>query len=345
MKPDAFNNQISKGDIPPVCLLYGEEPLLIRESLDLIRRKLLGGEGAAFEQEIFYGSDSDASTILQSAQTLSLFGGRKLIVIKGVDRMPDSEKARLLDYVKSPVPKITVVLTAVKPDMRKKFFAQLQKQWPAVRFYHPYDVNETVKWIRSYLKRKGFEIDLQGARFLCDAHGRELQAIKSELDKLILYKGQPGEIGLPEITAVSGQSQEFNAFELADAVGDKDADRALRVLSRLIADGVPLLMILGALAAKFRKLWMGKTLEQKGQTQREILRSLAIHYKGERFMEQLSGFQEEEIAAFYSRLLEIDEAIKGGSSRPETFMEMAIHRLCRGKLRSGSQAVNLAREN
>lgn len=344
MKADDFRKRMQDGKVPPVCLLYGEETLLIGETIDLIREKLSAGDAASLDQEIFYGSESDASAIVQSARTLSLFGDSKLILVREVERMPDPQKERLLACIEDPCPRVTLVLTAVKPDMRKRFFAQLQKLCPCVRFYHPYDTRETGTWIRSYLRRKGFGIQSGALGFLCEAHGRELLVLKSELDKLILYKGKPGEITLSEAAAVSGQSQEWNAFELADAVGERNAERALAVYSRLMDEGVPPLLILGALAAKFRKLWMGKALEQKGCTEKEILRTLKMNYRGDRFLRQLQGFREGEMENIHPLLLAVDGAIKEGRGCPEALMEVMIHRICRGHLRSRGEAVHLARE-
>jgi DNA polymerase-3 subunit delta len=345
MKADQFKRQVHQGEIPPVSLLYGEEPLLIQETLDHIRKKLSGGDEDSLDQEVFHGSDSDALTIHQSSRTLPLFGARKLILVRGIDQMPDPQKDILLEQIKNPLSNVYMVLTAVKPDMRKRFFVQLQKHYPAVRFYHPYDERQTQSWIRTYLKPRGFQIDSEAAHFLCDAHGRELQVLKNELEKLILYKGEKGTIGLSEVSEISGQSQEFNAFELADAVGSRDVERALRVLTHLVDEGIPLLMIVGALAAKFRKLWMGKKMEREGCTDREIQHALKVTYKGDLFLKQMHNFQEKEIEGVFPLLLSIDEMIKSGRSRPEIFMEMAIQRICRGNLRGRRETVNLFREN
>ncbi len=330
MKADAFRKEIQQGRVPPVCLLYGEETLLVREMLDLISTKLFAGSDPSMGHEVFYGAESDASTIMQSARTVPLFGGTKLVIVKEIDRMPDTEKERFLDYIKDPVRETCLVMTSVKPDMRKRFFAQLQKQWPSIQFYHPYDEDQTEKWIRSYLKQKGYRIDDEGVRFLYEAHGRELQVLQNELQKLMLYKGSPGEIEASEVAEISGHSREFNPFELAEAVGDKDLGNALKILSRLVEEGMPPLLILSALAAKFRKIWRGKELEEEGLTDQEILRNLNVRFHEKRFLRQLHGFQEQEIARHYLQLIAIDESVKSGSSRHQIWIETMIQRICKG---------------
>lgn len=331
MKPDQFRKQIMKGDVPAVCLLYGEEKLFIREALALIRKTLFPRGEEEANAERYYGDDVEPNTVLQAIRTVSLFAATRLVVVKEVERMVEPKRALFLDYLERPAPQTYLVFTAEKPDMRTKFFSRLQKRWPAVRYYHPYDLYQVEKWIRTTLQKNGFSIDADAARRLTDGHGRELSVLHNELEKLMLYKGAPGNIALSDVAAVSGQSREFNQFELADAVGDRDLERSLGMMDRLFQDGVPPILILSALTAFFRRLWAGKTLEREGRTDREILSALHIRFKGERFMNQLRGFEQEELKMIYPTFVRIDEAIKAGRSHPELMLETLIVRICRRK--------------
>jgi len=346
MKPDQFHKNLREGKIPPVCLLYGEEGLLIEETLDSIRKKLSTRQGATLDEETFYGAESDPAFILQSARTFSLFGKTKLIVVKAFHRMDEAGRSLLLDYLEAPSEKTYLVFLAEKIDLRKKFFARLQKKWPAVRFYHPYDAAATERWIRTYLKKYGFGIEREAIRLLYEAHGKELQVLKNELDKLMLYRGQAGEIDMSDVVGITGQSREFTPFELADAVGDRDLVRALQILHRQLEDGIPILLLLSVLVTQFRKLRRGKCLEEEGATDREILAALGVRFQGERFLRQCRRFTGEELKSIYGELLSMDETIKTGRTRPEIFLELLICRICRGKaLRPGGDPIHLFCEN
>ncbi len=345
MKPDQFHKDLRKGKVPPVCLLYGEEGLLIDETLDMIRKKLSARKGETLDEEIFYGGEADPALILQSARTFSLFGETKLMVVKEFHRMGEAGRNLFLDYLEDPSEKTYLVFLAEKVDLRKKLFARLQKKWPAVRFYHPYDAAATERWIRSYLKGNGFGIDREAIRFLYEAHGKELQVLKNELDKLMLYRGEPGEIVLTDVAEISGQSREFNPFELADAIGDRDLVQALRILHRLLEDGAPLVFLLSVLISKIRKIRQGKHLEEEGATDREILAALGVRFQGERLLRQCRGFTGEALDRIYGELLSLDEAMKTGRSQPGILVELLICRICHGDtLRTGGDPVHLFRE-
>lgn len=331
IKPDQFRKQIMQGDVPAVCLLYGEETLFIRETVALIRKKLFPGAEEEANAETYYGDDVEPAAVLQALSTVSLFASKRLVVVKDVERMGERKRALFLDYLDRPAPQTYLVFTAGKADMRTKFFSRLQKKWPAVRYYHPYNLYEVEKWIRSTLKQSGFSIDAPAARLLTEGHGRELSVLRNELDKLMVYRGGAGDITVSDVAAVSGQSREFNQFELADAVGDRDVERSLGVINRLFQDGVPPILILAALTALFRRLWAGKTLEGEGRTDREILSALQIRFKGEKFLTQLRGFEKRELEMIYPGFVRIDEAIKTGSGDPELMLETLILRICQRK--------------
>ncbi|MDX1764700.1 MAG: DNA polymerase III subunit delta [bacterium] len=331
MKPDQFRKQISQGEVPAICLLYGEEALFIAETVALIRKKLFSGPQEKANAETYYGDDVEPAAVLQSVSTVSLFASKRLVLVKNVDRMAERKRALFLDYFDHPAPAIYLIFTAEKADMRTKFFSRLQKKWPAIRYYHPYNLSEVEKWIRSTLKKDGFSIDTAAARLLTEGHGRTLSVLRNELDKVMLYKGNEGNITVSDVAAVSGQSREFNPFELADAVGDRDVERSLGMMNRLFQDGVPTILVLAAMTALFRRLWAGKTLEAEGRTDREILSALQIRYKGERFLAQLRRFDQRELAMIYPHFVRIDEAIKTGRSHPEMMLESLILRICRGK--------------
>ncbi len=337
MKPVAFRKQIARGEIPAVCLLYGDEPLLIEEALAQIRAKIIGRNEEPLSEEAYEGAEVDAARLLLSAQTQSLFGGRKLIVVKRVHQMGASRQDLLLDYLENPSPQTCLVFTGEKVDLRRKFYARLQKKWPTVRFYHPYDMRETVSWIRGFLQERGYGIEAEGARLLYDAHGRELLVLRNELEKLMLYKGQAGPISAADVLHVSGQSREYNPFEFADAVGERDGARALQILQRMRDEGVPLLLILSALAALFRKLWVGRNLMRRGVDSREILSQLKMGYRGEAFLRKLHRFREEELETIYRQFVKIDEAVKTSGPQPELLLETLVQRICRPGMLEGKK--------
>ncbi|NOY53610.1 MAG: DNA polymerase III subunit delta [Deltaproteobacteria bacterium] len=347
MKPDQFQKDLRRGNIPPICLLYGEERLLIGEALNSIRKNISTRQGETPEEEIFYGGESDPASILQSLRTFSLFAANKLIVVKDFHRMNDAGRNLFLGYLEDTSENTWLVLLAEKVDLRKKFYARLQKKkFPVVRFYHPYDAAATERWIRGYLKAYGFGIDREAIRFLYEAHGRELQILKNELDKLMLYRGKTGEIDLSDVAGISGQSREYTPFELADVLADRNLEGALRIFHRLTEDGAPPVLLHAILISKIRKLRQGKCLEEEGATDREILAALGVRFQGDRFLRQCRGFTGETLEGIYEELLSLDAALKSSCNRPETLMELLICRICRGEaLCSGGDPVHLFREN
>src|SRR5262245_19112106 len=73
-------------DVPPVCVLFGEEPLLKREALDRIRSAVLPEEDAELSLTKFDGREVELCEVLDELATVSMFGGgRPMVVVEEAD--------------------------------------------------------------------------------------------------------------------------------------------------------------------------------------------------------------------------------------------------------------------
>src|SRR5439155_1371988 len=82
------------------------------------------------------------------------------------------------------------------------------------------------------------------------------------------------EIDADGVAACAGNVHRHNAFDLADALGQRDRQRALGLLRRVLADEREALRVLHALVGHFRRLWQVKELLDSGAPQGQIERSL-----------------------------------------------------------------------
>src|SRR5262249_817478 len=70
-------------DVPPVCVLFGEEPLLKREALDRIRAAVLPDEDAELSLTKFDGREVELREVLDELATVSMFGGgRRMVAVE-----------------------------------------------------------------------------------------------------------------------------------------------------------------------------------------------------------------------------------------------------------------------
>src|SRR5262245_19438789 len=115
----------------PVYLVVGEELFFRQQVLSAMRQAVVGGGGASLNEDQFVAGEADVKTVLAAARTLPMFGARRLVTVRSLERWDkgDSEDAEakgvvqkpldlLADYVANAVPSTTLLLIADKLDNR-----------------------------------------------------------------------------------------------------------------------------------------------------------------------------------------------------------------------------------
>ena len=109
--PDAltafdFLAQPKSPTVPPVCVLFGGEPLLVHESLDKFRSIILTGEDSELSSTTLDGEKTDLRTVLDDLATLSMFGtGRRVVVVEDADDFVSQHRGELETYCEKPRPR------------------------------------------------------------------------------------------------------------------------------------------------------------------------------------------------------------------------------------------------
>lgn len=226
---NALIREIRTGEFRPVYVLMGEEsyyPDLICEE---ILKNAVEEDARDFDQFVFYGSDTDADTVITAARGYSMFGGRVLVVLKEAQLMKDIDNLSL--YCSNPLDStvLVVYLHSATLDKRKSFYKAAQKagvviESPAIRDY------EITEWIISYYSSLGLAISPDAAQLLGESVGTDLAKIASETEKM--RKNLPeGEtrVGIEDIEKNIGVSRQFSIFELTKELSYKNAPKAVKV--------------------------------------------------------------------------------------------------------------------
>lgn len=220
---------IRSGVFQPVYVLMGDEsyyPDLICEE---ILANAVDESARDFDQFVFYGSDSDADTVITAARGYSMFGGRVLVVLKEAQLMKDLDNLSL--YCANPLDStvLVVYLHGASLDKRKSFYKAAQKagvivESPAVRDY------EIAQWINDYYNSLGLSISPDAAQLLGESVGTDLAKIASETEKMRknLPEGE-NRITVEDIEKNIGVSRQFSIFELTKELSYKNAAKAVKI--------------------------------------------------------------------------------------------------------------------
>ena len=193
---------------------------------------------------------------------------------------------------------------------------------------------------KALVKSRGKQIEPEALRRLMDraksvaaergggGKGGDLNVLTNELEKALAYAGTRPTVTLADAAAVSPQGAEENIFKLLDAVGERDAGKALFEVDEMLRvgdkpDGVAARTFV-MLARHLRQLWAAKFLAEKrlsgdrlppdvqallsgemlGITQRQSYRMRGLQ-------QQARGWDFEKLQRALARTLASDMAMKG----------------------------------
>lgn len=273
-------SDIEKKLFHPVYFFCGEEPFYIDMLTNAIEKGVLDETEREFNQFVFYGRENNLASILDAAYRFPMMANYQVIIVKEAqdlkDLVPrakekgkskDDEKEHLLvSYLEKPQ-KTTVLVFCYKYktlDMRTSLAKKMAKSGVLFESKKLYD-NQVPAWIENYLKDKGVVIGHKALALLAEYLGNDLSKISNELNKLMINIKPPTEITVDDIEQNIGISKDYNVFELNNALGAKDAGKAMRIIDYFASNTKdnPFVVSMGALYGYFSKLLIYHTLKDK----------------------------------------------------------------------------------
>ena len=215
----------------PVYFLSGDEPYYIDKITEYIMQNILTEAEKAFNLTVFYGKDSDALNIINTARRFPMMANYQLVIVKEAQELKNFEE--LIRYITIPL-KSTILVINYKYkslDKRKTFYKTLQENaiiYESSRLYE----NKIPDWIVNNLARRNYKIEPKAASLLTEFLGNDLSKISNELDKLVIVLADNTRmITSQDIERNIGISKEFNNFELQNALGTKNVLKANQIIN------------------------------------------------------------------------------------------------------------------
>ncbi len=327
MRPEELDRAVGKGEIAPLYYIYGEEEFLVERAVQRLMDAIVAPDFKDFNYSVFYGKEVRGEQIIESAMTLPMFAQRRVILVKRADDMSADAFEQLLSYLHNPSPESCVVFQGVKADQRRKFFQELKKADQLVEFKKMKD-DQLAGFIRREAEQRGKRIDAAAAEMIVYYSGNNLRELVAQVEKLASFCGERPTISPDDVRAMASDTKIDSVFELADAMGRRNLDRAMRQLQTILRDTDAPYMLIGALARHFRQLCVIRALMQKRVPSDEIGRQAKVNpYFLKGLLEQARNFKPEDFAGIFTRLHEVDVELKSGG-RQQTLLEMLVFSVC-----------------
>ncbi|MBI5429991.1 MAG: DNA polymerase III subunit delta [Nitrosomonadales bacterium] len=313
--------QISSEDLPrhlasglkPLYVVHGDALLLAIEAADSIRA---AARAAGYsERETFIAEQYFKwGELRSSAQSMSLFAERKVIDLRIPSGKPGVEGGQALqDYVADMSPDVLTLISLPKLDwtvQKSQWYAALDKQGVMVSAE---DVprNALPRWIAGRLGRQGQTADSTTLEFLADRCEGNLLAAYQEIRKLALLFPE-GELAFDQVKDAVMDVARYDIFKLSEAMLNGNAERYVRILDGLRAEGTATVLVLWAISEDIRTL--GKVLQatQRGGNLGNVLRDLRVRRDKQGLIEQAARrLKLAHIERAMQQAARLDKTIKG----------------------------------
>jgi DNA polymerase-3 subunit delta len=252
--------ELAKDHVRPAYLLAGDEPLLRDDALAALKAALLQGGADDFNLQRLAGESTRPGDLEDALRTLPVMARRRMVVLTGPEKARGAGGKALLEelaaLVKGAPPDATSVLvvTSERPDRRSRWVKAFADPACEVDCKAPTDARSLAAFLRDEAARQQVTLSADAAGLLAERIGPQLLVLRQELAKASLLAG-PGEpVERAHVEASTCVLAEQPIWDLTDAIGDGRVSEALVLLSRLQAGGAPAPVVLGTLAAHFRKL-------------------------------------------------------------------------------------------
>jgi len=311
--PEKLAAQLQK-QLLPVYLVSGDEPLLVQECCDLVRRA--AREQGCTEREVIDAgvANFDWQEILYSAASMSLFAERKLVELRLPDGKPGAEGSKALcQYVETAGSEDVLLMVSGKIDKQStnsKWYKALDDIGVTVQVW-PVDADTLPRWLEQRVRAAGMKIDEDALQLLSERVEGNLLAAVQEVEKLRLLAAD-GRITAATVTDAVSDNARYNLFDMADNALKGDAGASLRMLHGLRGEGTEPAVALWALVREIRTLYEVRLECDAGQGVQQALNARRV-WKSRMGLIQsaLSRHSARSLSTLLEQALTVDGSIKG----------------------------------
>ncbi|MEQ1484999.1 DNA polymerase III subunit delta [Methyloglobulus sp.] len=269
IKPQQLAGALQK-ILAPVYFISGDEPQQLGELADTIRRSAKERDFTA--REIFFADKLfDWKQLNVSADNFSIFSDKKIIDLRLPSGTPGAEGGKALTAYCKHLPEDTLLLITAgkvtKDAQKSSWFQALDKVGCVIQIW-PLAGQDLLRWIQDRMQQRGIIPEPGAVKLLADRVEGNLLAAAQEIEKLYVLYGS-AKLSTQQIIDVVADSSRYDVFKLVESALSGQADKVLKIVSSLKAEGIASAIVLWALIRETRILIAYKAAQ--GQGEKELI--------------------------------------------------------------------------
>lgn len=262
-------------------LFFGSDAGLVSERAQALAK----AQAARFDPpgELLRLDDSDLETdpdrLAVELGTVPMFGGPKVIRTTASRRLTAAALKPLLDG--GTLEGCLIVEAGnLKPDDSLRVLFEKAPSAAAVACYSD-AAQDLDALVRDMMREAGTTISTEARQALTDRLGADRALSRGEVERLLLYVGARGEIGVEDVEAVVGDVSELTLERICLAAASGQVTRAVGECGRAVSSGESPQAIIAALLRHFQRLHRVRAAVDRGSTLDDALRQMRppLHFR------------------------------------------------------------------
>lgn len=304
-------------------LYYGDDISLINNEIGKLKNKI------GISGDIIYYDIENISDIVVESSTIGMFNPYKFIVIDTssyFSSKKDMDMSSLINYFDNYNVNSYLIFTygSSSIDSRRKLFKLISDNGVVKKL----EANSEYlnDFISNYIKDNGYSMDMNSMSYLLSRCDNNIDNIRNELDKLMLYKLNDKVITRDDISLLTIEDINDTVFELVSSILKNNNERAMKLYYNFINNGMDVSQIIAVISNQIRLLFQVKRLYNSGKSNDEIAKILEFKsvYRVKYLLSDCYYYSEGDLLKYLSKLAYIDKSIKTGNGDGRLLLELFI---------------------
>ncbi|WP_108396734.1 DNA polymerase III subunit delta [Devosia submarina] len=253
-----------------IFLAYGPDAGLVRETAQRLIRKLTEDDPQSANIVVLEGAelDADPSLLAVEAKTISLFGGKRIVRVRGAGKSLVMTLTELRDDPGG----AAIILESGNLTPKDALRALVEAaRWGRALPCYP-DSDETLQaLIRETFNQHGIRIDGDVVTLLREILGNDREITRRELEKLCLYAAESKQLTREDVLLLCADNGMLVIDAILDAVAGGNAERLEMALNRALSSAVDIQRILALCVIHFSNLRRWRAEVDTGKSPRAVL--------------------------------------------------------------------------
>lgn len=319
-----IRDDIKKREFHNLYLLYGDEEYLKRYYRENLKYCILeDSDDMNFSK--FENKGIDLNEVQSIADTLPFFSEHRLIIIQDSGLFKSSND--FADYLEHMPDSTIIVFVEKEIDKRNKLYKYINKNGIAAEIKVK-DSEEVLNWAAKRLKESGKVFTRKTMEYFLHRVDNNLYNLSNEIEKIAAYTVGREEITIADIDAVCPAYLQNHIFQMVDAVGAGDTDKALKLYNELIELKEAPSYILYMLIRHFNILLQIGSMGNAPKNQVASKIGISPYFVGN-YQRQSSRFSGKQLKQALDNSLETEQKFKTGVLDDQIGVELLLIELIR----------------